>query len=232
MVEMPASWLRRHRRHLAIGALVFFVGVPLALVLVYRFVPPPLTPLMLIRAIQGEGMERRWVPIEAVAPDLIRAVVVAEDSKFCSHHGFDWDAIDNAIDRYEEGGRVLGASTISMQTAKNVFLWPGRNFLRKGIEAVFTVLIEQIWGKRRILEVYLNVVEWGHGVYGAEAAAQTHFHASARSLSRHDAAALAAVLPNPRRWSPERPGGGLRARIRMIEGRMGHAVVTPQRICP
>lgn len=225
-------WLRCHRRSLVVGLLLLGLGLPLTAVVLLRFLPPPVTPLMLLRKIEGEGMDRQWVPLSAISPELVRAVIVAEDAKFCTHHGFDWDAIDHAIDRYHEGGRLLGASTISMQTAKNVFLWPGRTFLRKGVEAMFTVLIEQVWGKQRIIEVYLNVVEWGHGIYGAEAAAQRHFHHSAKTLSRREAAALAAVLPNPRGWSPERPGSRVQARIRMVEARMGHVPLPARAICP
>ncbi len=229
---MLLPWLKRNTRQLVAWSLILALGMPLALVVLYRFVAPPVTPLMLIRMAQGEGLQRRWVSVEAVSPQLMRAVVASEDATFCSHHGFDWQAIDHAIDRYEEGGRVLGASTISMQTAKNVFLWPGRNFLRKGLEAGLTVLIEAIWGKRRIMEVYLNVIEWGHGIYGAEAAANHYFHKPAASLSRREAAALAAVLPSPLRWSPVRPGARVEGRIRLIEARMGHAAVWPGKVCP
>ena len=219
-------------RRLVIAGAILGLGLPLAFVVLYRVVAPPITPLMLIRKAQGEGLDRRWVPLEAISPALMQAVIAAEDAKFCTHHGFDWQAIDHAIDRYEDGGRVLGASTISMQTAKNVFLWPGRNFLRKGLEAAFTVLIETVWGKRRILEVYLNVVEWGSGLYGAEAAARRYFNKPAKALSAREAAALAAVLPSPRRWSPVRPSGRVEARIRLIAARMRHVMIVGDRICP
>jgi monofunctional biosynthetic peptidoglycan transglycosylase len=217
---------------LALWGFAIFFGLPLGLVLVYWVVPPPITPLMVIRLIQGEGLEKQWVPLGSIDPDLMRAVIAAEDAKFCIHHGFDWDAIDNAYAHYQDGGRLLGASTISMQTAKNVFLWPGRNFLRKGIEAAFTVLIERIWGKRRILEVYLNVVEWGPGLYGAQTAAHHYFGKPASALSPREAAALAAVLPNPRRWSPTKPRGHLPARIGMIQARMRQVQIASGRICP
>ncbi len=186
---------------------------------------------MLIRKVEGEAMERRWMPIAAISPELLRAVVVSEDARFCSHHGFDWDSLGQAVDTYENGGRLRGASTLSMQTAKNVFLWPGRSFLRKGLEAGFTVLIEALWGKRRILEIYLNVVEWGHGLYGAEMAAQRYFHRSAHDLTRRQAAALAAVLPNPRRFSPVAPTPFIQSRIRTIEARMGSPRAS-SKICP
>lgn len=223
--------LGRRRRPLLIWGLILGIGLPCALVVLFAFIAPPVTPLMVIRKAEGEGMERRWIPIEAISPELLRAVIVAEDARFCRHHGFDWDSLGEAVDTYERGGHLRGASTLSMQTAKNVFLWPGRNFLRKGLEAGFTVLIEAVWGKRRIFEVYLNVVEWGHGLYGAEMAAQRYFHRSARDLTRYQAAALAAVLPNPRRFSPVAPSPYIRARISTIEARMGRLRVS-SKICP
>ena len=225
------AWLKRNGRRLLLWTALLMIGLPVALTVVYRFVPPPVTPLMLLRQLDGEGLDQRWVPLDAIAADLPRAVIAAEDAKFCTHHGFDWGAIDNAIDRYEDGGHMLGASTISMQTAKNVFLWPGRNFLRKGIEASLTVLIETLWGKRRIIEVYLNVIEWGHGIYGAEAAARHYFGKPASALTQRESAALAAVLPSPRRWSPTKPSGHVAARVRIIAARMGQVSPSPERVC-
>ncbi len=223
--------LRRWRRPLILWGLFLGIALPCALVALFRVVAPPITPLMVIRHIQGAGLERRWIPLEAVSAELIRAVIVSEDAQFCRHHGFDWDSLGDAVDTYERGGRLRGASTLSMQTAKNVFLWPGRSFVRKGLEAGFTVLIEMLWGKRRILEVYFNVVEWGDGLYGAEMAAQRYFHRPARDLTRRQAAALAAILPNPRRFSPLNPSPFIQARIRTIDARMGHIGV-PAKICP
>ena len=137
----------------------FLIG-SLLLVALYREVPPPVTPLMLIRRVEGYGIDKSWRPLDAISPNLVHAVMAGEDAKFCEHHGFDWEAIHDAWRRYEDGARRLhGASTISMQTAKNVFLWPGRDWVRKGLEAYFTMLIELAWGKERIIEVYLNVVE-------------------------------------------------------------------------
>lgn len=211
---------------------LLLLAVPLALSLLYRFVPPPVTLLMLLRLTEGEGISKQWVPLERIAPDLMRAVITSEDAKFCTHHGFDWDALDNAIDTYQDGGRVLGGSTISMQTAKNVFLWPSRSFLRKGMEAPLTVLIELVWGKRRIMELYLNEIEFGHGIYGAEAAARTYFGKSAQNLTRREAAALAAILPSPRHWSPVRPGGYVASRIRHIAGALGAVPVAVGDPCP
>jgi monofunctional biosynthetic peptidoglycan transglycosylase len=161
---------------------------------------------MLIRLVEGHGISKSWRLLDAISPNLVHAVMAGEDAKFCEHHGFDWDAIHAAWHRYEEGARRLrGASTISMQTAKNVFLWPGRDWIRKGLEAYLTLLIELAWGKPRIIEIYLNVVEWGPGIYGAEAASQFYFHKSARALTVEEAARLAAILPDPLKWSASRP---------------------------
>ncbi|MGH6915958.1 MAG: monofunctional biosynthetic peptidoglycan transglycosylase, partial [Geminicoccales bacterium] len=182
----------------------------------YRFVPVPITPLMLIRLAESEGLRKDWVPLEQIAPVLRHAVVAAEDNRFCEHGGFDWAAMREVIDELRAGERPRGASTITMQTAKNLFLWPDRSFLRKALEAWLTPQIELIWGKRRIIEVYLNIVEMGPGIYGAEAAARTYFGKSAAELGRTEATLLAAVLPNPRRWSPAEPTAYLRQRARTI----------------
>ncbi|MCM8737248.1 monofunctional biosynthetic peptidoglycan transglycosylase [Azospirillum sp. A1-3] len=186
----------------------------------YRIVPPPATPLMLIRALGGSGLSRDWEPLERISPALAEAVIASEDTGFCGHGGFDWAAIEDAFEDNEEGKRLRGGSTISQQTAKNAFLWPDRSWTRKGAETWFTLLIESLWSKRRILEVYLNIVEWDDGVYGAEAAARHHFHKSAAALTRREAALLAVVLPNPRNWSPSRPGPYVARRAGVIERRM------------
>ena len=162
---------RAARRILLIGLLAVLLAPP-ALLLVYRLVPVPITPLMVIRLIEGEGLRKDWVPLGAIAPALPRAVVAAEDNRFCAHFGFDWQELGGQIDALLTGERARGASTITMQTAKNLFLWPGRDFLRKALEAVLTPQIELLWPKRRIVEVYLNVAEFGPGIYGAEAAAR------------------------------------------------------------
>ncbi|KAF0225757.1 MAG: monofunctional biosynthetic peptidoglycan [Rhodospirillaceae bacterium] len=195
------------------------VGLPLAFTLLYRFIPPPATPLMVIRAAQGHSLDKDWVPLEYILPHLRRAVIASEDAKFCTHWGFDWHAIDNAIERYDSGGKVLGASTIWMQAAKNVFLWPGRTFLRKGLEAYLTLFLEALWPKERILEVYLNVAEFGPGLYGAEAAARRHFGKSATALTQREAALLAAVLPDPLDRSPSRPSTYVTRRAALIDAR-------------
>ena len=150
-----------------------------------------------------------------------RAVVAAEDNRFCEHFGFDLQAIETAIEDYMEGERLRGASTISMQTAKNLFLWPGRSLLRKGLEAYLTAMIEVLWSKRRIIEVYLNVAEWSGGVYGIESAAQRSFGKSAKQLTRWEASLLASVLPNPRARSAVRPDAALRAKARKVSQRIG-----------
>jgi monofunctional biosynthetic peptidoglycan transglycosylase len=207
------------RRVLVIGLLIVLLA-PSALLLVYRFLPVPITPLMVIRLLQGEGLHKTWVPLEAIAPALPYAVIAAEDNRFCEHGGFDWQELEGQIDALLAGGRARGASTITMQTAKNLFLWPGRDFVRKALEAWFTPQIELLWPKRRIIEVYLNIAEFGGGIYGAEAAARTYFGKLARALGPREAALLAAILPSPRRWSPDRPTKYVQARARTIRTRI------------
>ena len=198
--------LSRLVRGLLLLGLVFGIAAPIAVVAIYRFVPPPITWLMVQRMVEGRGFDRRWVPLRSISPQLVRSVIAAEDSRFCEHHGFDFNAMRKAMAANEAGKRLRGGSTISQQTAKNIFLWPHRDYARKGLEAWFTVLIEGIWGKPRIMEVYLNSIEWGPGVYGAEAAAQANFHTSAARLSPPQAARLAAIVPKPLAWRAARPG--------------------------
>ncbi|HEX6142423.1 MAG TPA: monofunctional biosynthetic peptidoglycan transglycosylase [Geminicoccaceae bacterium] len=215
-----SGWRRRLRRWLAGLALVLLLA-PAALILAYRLVPVPLTPLMVIRLLEGEGLAKEWVPLERIAPALPEAVVAAEDNLFCEHGGFDLEALEAEIEDWLGGGAVRGASTITMQTAKNLFLWPDRSLLRKAIEAWLTPQIELLWPKARIIEVYLNVVEFGPGIYGAEAAAWHHFRKPASDLAPEEAALLAAVLPNPREWSASRPGEYVRSRVPAIRNRVG-----------
>ncbi len=198
-------------------------------VLLYALIRPPLTPVMLINLVADladgspwYGIEKRWVDLDNISPHLVRAVIAAEDARFFEHHGFDWEAIEHAqrLNQRYGGRKLYGASTISMQTAKNVFLWHGRNYVRKALEAYFTVLIEAVWGKRRILEIYLNVVEFAPGVYGAEAAANRYWKKSARQITASEAALMAAVLPNPRRWKFWQPTGYIRKRQATILARM------------
>lgn len=174
-------------------------------VFVFKWAPVPITPLMLIRNIQKaesqkDGWEHDWVPIEEISQNLQLAVICSEDQNFIRHHGFDFKAIEKAYENNKKGKKLKGGSTISQQTAKNVFLWPHRSWLRKGLEAYFTFLIELIWSKERIMEVYLNSIEMGPGIYGAEAASQYWFNKSAANLSKYEAAAIASILPNPFRY--------------------------------
>ena len=181
-------------------AFILFVVVPLALVLVYRFVPPPGTLLMAQRAAEGRGWDYRWRNIDDISPNLVRAVIASEDARFCRHGGFDTEAIEQALAANRRNpNRIRGGSTISQQTAKNVFLWPQRSWVRKGLEAAFTVAIEPVWGKRRIMEVYLNIAETGIATYGANAGAQRYFRHDASRLSETEAARIAAVLPLPKK---------------------------------
>tara|TARA_R110000868_G_scaffold1734_3_gene13977 strand:- start:1572 stop:2396 length:825 start_codon:yes stop_codon:yes gene_type:complete len=199
--------------------LVLFVAPALIFVL-YRVVPPPVTPLMLIRVVEGYGLSKDWVPLARISPHLQRAVIASEDAKFCQHSGFDWEAVDNALERNAAGLSMRGASTISMQTSKNLLLWPARNFVRKAAEAYLTVWLEALLPKRRILELYLNEIEWGPGIYGAEAAARHYFGVSAARLTSRQAALMATALPNPLNWRPNAPGPWMENRASTIQARM------------
>jgi monofunctional biosynthetic peptidoglycan transglycosylase len=198
--------------------ILWFVGLSLALVLLFKFVPPPITATMVL---DGNGITKDWEPLSNIDRNLVSAVIAGEDGKFCQHNGFDQEAIEKAMVRNLKGGRIRGGSTISQQTAKNVFLWQGGGYFRKGLEAWFTVLIENIWGKRRIMEVYLNVAETGIGTYGAEAGAQRYFHHSAARLSKTEAARMAAALPLPKQRAVVAPSGFTRRYGNTIAARMG-----------
>ncbi len=217
--------LRSLLRRLLRLALYCALGSAL-LVLLLRWLPPPLTALMVERKLEswfsGQPIElqHRWRPWNELPDNLKIAVIAAEDQKFAEHWGFDLAAIRAALAHNEKGGSLRGASTLSQQVAKNLFLWSGRSWLRKGLEAWFTALIELCWNKQRILEVYLNSVEWGDGVFGAEAAARHHFGIAAPYLSRPQASLLAAVLPNPRVWSPRHPGPHVSRRAAWIRQQM------------
>lgn len=188
-----------------------FLGSTIFFVILYRFVPVPITPLMVIRCAQQVGrgekirLKHHWVPMKEISSQLGIAVIASEDQRFLEHHGFDFKAIEKAIDENKKGKRRRGASTISQQTAKNVFLWPGSSWLRKGLEVYFTALIELFWSKERIMEVYLNSIEMGDGIYGAEAVAQQHFGRSAKKLTATNSALIAATLPNPLKFSSAHP---------------------------
>lgn len=234
LARAPARRPRRGALARLLGGLFIAAFVaPAFVILLYRLVPPPVTPLMLIRAAEGYGIAKDWVALSDISPHLQRAVIAAEDAKFCSHRGFDWDAVENAVERYQKKRRrILGASTISMQTSKNLFLWPGRTFLRKGVEAYLTVWLETLLPKERILELYLNEIEWGPGIYGAEAASRHYFGVDASVLSLHQAALLAAVLPNPIFWHPDRPGPWTRERAGTIAARAASVALGRGTPCP
>jgi monofunctional biosynthetic peptidoglycan transglycosylase len=187
-------------------AVLFGLVGPILATAVYRFVPPPVTWLMIQRMTEGKGFDRRWRPLDEISPRLVRAVIAAEDAKFCEHRGFDFNALEKAMETNAKGRKLVGGSTISQQTAKNVFLWPDRSYVRKALEAYFTVLIETMWGKPRIMEVYLNSIEWGPGLYGVEAASRKNFGVGADKLTAAQAARLAAILPSPLKWRAAKPG--------------------------
>lgn len=205
-------------------AVALFFGSTILAVVAYRFIPVYITPLMVIRmaeqARDGRSltMHHRWVSLGQMSPHIMRAVIAAEDAKFMSHHGFDYEAIEKAAEhnRNSTDGQTLGASTITQQTAKNVFLWPGRTYVRKGLEAYFTFLMETLWGKERIMEVYLNSIETGDGIYGVEAVAREHFGCGAGELTIEQCALIAASLPNPLRHNSAAPDDYLLKRQRKI----------------
>ena len=191
---------------------MWFLILSVGLTLVYRFVPVPVTPLMVIRLVEQMfdsekkvRLSKDWVPMSEISKNAPQAVYASEDQKFLDHNGFDFEAMQKAWEGNKKGKRIKGASTITQQTVKNVFLWPDRSYIRKGLEAYFTVLVEVLWPKERIMEVYLNVIEMGPGIYGIEAAAQNYYNKPAIKLNRSEAAMIAAVLPNPNRWNPKKP---------------------------
>ncbi len=210
--------LREGARYAAYG-LGGYLALVVFLIFAYRIVNPPGSALMLIRLLSGTAIERTWVPLERISPNLVRAVIVAEDGRFCEHWGVDVEAIRDAI-RRSGSGTPRGASTISMQVTKNLFLWPSKSYVRKVIELPLTLLIELVWPKRRILEIYLNVAEWGPGVFGAEAAARHHFRRPASRLGEREAALLAASLPNPVRRDAGDPGPRTSSKARVVQARM------------
>jgi monofunctional glycosyltransferase len=217
-----------------VKASLWFFGITILWVILASFIPILFTPLMGIRMIthkiEGKAIifQKEWVPIEAISENLTLAVICSEDQHFEAHNGFDLEAIKKAMEnnkkRKKKGKPVQGASTISQQVAKNVFLWPGRSWIRKGFEVYFTFLIETLWSKKRIMEVYLNVIEMGDGIYGAEAAAQHFYGKPAKELNRAEAALIAAVLPNPRRWSPKAPTAYISKKQNWIQNQMRYWV--------
>ena len=201
------------------GALLLFLALNLY-AMSLRFIPVPTTILMIQRGLNGDDIRRDWTSIEDISPHIVEAVMGGEDSRFCEHDGIDWQAIEQAIEDNQEGGRRRGGSTITQQTAKNVFFWNGGGYLRKAGEAWFASLIDFTWGKSRVMEVYLNVAEWGDGIFGIEAAAQNRFGEGAKDLSPQEAALLAAVLPNPNKWRLDPPTEFVLGRAGTLRKRM------------
>lgn len=225
---IPANKRKRPARSLPARLLGFIFKLVLAFlilsalwVLAYRFINPPITATMMSDVLAGRGAERQWMGIDRIDRDMVRASIAAEDSKFCSHSGFDMEAIEDAMQRNASGGRIRGGSTISQQTAKNAFLWQGGGYFRKGLEAWFTFLIEKMWGKRRIMEVYLNVAETGIGTYGVNAGSERYYGHDASAMTRQEAARIAAVLPLPKARGAVAPKGFTRRYGNTIASRIG-----------
>lgn len=191
--------------------MLWFFAITIVWVLLYKFINPPITFLMVERGFERKAddkdwkINKKWKNFDELSTNLKKATIAGEDATFMSHHGFDFKAMEKAYSKNQKGKKIRGGSTISQQTAKNVFLWPGRSYIRKGFEVYFTFLIETLWSKKRILEVYLNVIEMGDGIYGAETASQTYFNKSANELTKAQSALIVAVLPNPIKWSPAKP---------------------------
>ena len=221
----PYKRRRPGARHGLLGWITrILIGLVLLSVLwvaAYRFVPPPITATMAADMLSGRGATRDWMSLDTMDRDMVRAAIGAEDSKFCSHNGFDLEAIEDAMKRNASGGRIRGGSTISQQTAKNAFLWQGGGYVRKGAEAWFTFLIEQLWGKRRIMEVYLNLAETGIGTYGVNAGSERYFGHDAAAMSETEAARIAAVLPLPKKRGAVAPVGFTRKYGGIIASRIG-----------
>jgi monofunctional biosynthetic peptidoglycan transglycosylase len=232
MGRSTGNWLRRA----AMLLIVILVPLPVALLVLFRFVPVPFTPQMLVGFLSGDNVRYQWREVSEISPYLAKAVIGGEDERFCRHHGFDWRSIDQAIKSHERHPKkpLRGASTLSQQAARSLFLVPWRSWARKGIEAYLTVLMEVLWPKRRIMTAYLNLVDWGHGYFGAEAAARGYFHKPASALTARQAARLAAVLPDPDGWHAVRPGpyvtwrtGELLGRIRIVNRDRLDACIRP-----
>jgi monofunctional biosynthetic peptidoglycan transglycosylase len=222
------TYRRRRKRGLfgrivgwTVRIILAFILISVLWVLAYRFINPPITPNMVVDIISGRGATREWMPITQIDRDMVRAAIAAEDDKFCSHHGFDWDAIQDAAKRNASGGRIRGGSTISQQTAKNAFLWNGGGYARKGVEAWFTFLMEQMYPKRRIMELYLNLAETGIGTYGVNAGAERYFGHDASAMTATEAARLAAILPLPKKRGAIAPQGFTRRYGNTIAARIG-----------
>src|SRR6476469_3303951 len=234
MAKRPASSIPRYKRKRRrsgsllgrivgwiVKLILAFFLISVLWVLAYRFINPPITITMLGDIFAGRGAAREWMPITTLDRDAVRAAIAAEDGKFCSHHGFDFDAIEDAMKKNASGGRIRGGSTISQQTAKNVFLWQGGGYARKGVEAWFTFLIEHLWGKRRIMEVYINVAETGIGTYGVNAGSERYYGHDATAMSAVEAARIAAILPLPKERGAVSPKGFTRRYGNSIAARIG-----------
>ncbi|WP_350335519.1 monofunctional biosynthetic peptidoglycan transglycosylase [Coralliovum pocilloporae] len=204
---------------LGLVAVLLIALLPFGLTVLYRYVDPPGSTLMMARVLTGEPVTHDWVPLEQMSPRLIASVIVSEDSRYCSHGGIDWQAIELVLEQAEEGKPLRGASTITMQTVKNLFLWHGRSYLRKALEVPLALWANQVLSKRRLLEIYLNIAEWGPGIFGAEAAARYRFKRSAAKLGREQSALLATSLPNPALRNPARPGRKHKRLGRIIQKR-------------
>lgn len=212
-------WLRR-----VVLALLILAGALLLSIVAFRFVNPPITPVMVVDKLKGATLKRRWVPLEKISPNLRLAVVSSEDGRFCAHWGVDWGAVRDAVNAAHSLKGVRGASTIPMQTAKNLYLWKQRSYVRKALEVPLAYLMTAIWPKRRMMEVYLNIAQWGPGVFGAEAASRYYFHKPASALTRREAVLLAAALPNPRLRNPAKPSRRMRLVANAVENRMPYMV--------
>ena len=220
---LQPSWFKRWRRRLVkliSVMIVLMIAVPLLLTLVYSSsAVHPVSTLMISHWVSGKNAKRDWVPLEKISPFIVQSVISSEDGQFCAHSGVDWNAANLVVDDLIEGERPRGASTIPMQTVKNLYLWSSRSYLRKGLEVPLALMVDAVWSKKRLLEIYLNIAEWGPGIFGIEAAARHHFKRSAKSLSRRQAALLAVTLPNPKLRNPRKPRRGMRRLARLVERR-------------
>jgi monofunctional biosynthetic peptidoglycan transglycosylase len=220
-----SGWLKLLLRIVKL-AFIFFVASSIFFVILYRFVDPPITFLMIQRGFERKAdgkdwkIDKQWINFDQIADPMKRAAVAAEDQTFLENHGFDFKAMEAAYKKNERSKKLIGGSTITQQTAKNVFLWPGRSLLRKGIESWFTLLIDVFWSKKRVMEVYLNEIEMGDGIYGVEAASQAYFHKSASQLDNSEAAAIASIWPSPLKWSPTDPSDFVKHRQYLIKRNM------------
>lgn len=212
-------WWRPWIRRIALALLILF-GAVLASIVLFRFVNPPITTVMIAEKLSGETLKRRWVPLEKISPNLRLAVIASEDGNFCRHGGVDWAAVREVIDQAKSLGAVRGASTIPMQVAKNLYLWEFRSYLRKALEVPLAYAIVTIWSKPRVMEVYLNIAQWGPGLFGAEAASRYYFGKPASALTKREAVLLAAALPNPLARNPRRPSRTLRLIADSIQRRL------------